>query len=192
MFTRWQCWIYQTKTTRKKTQFSVKLSKMIRIIHIIKLVSLVLRFSSRLSAGLTPLLFDNLPSQQIRCTELRMRITCNRDFAGEHVGLRPRHPSSVSLCKNFYVCLCRNIFQPPEWVGRITAVQLFFTSFYPKWQHMHGQCGYGKKKREMDGEEMRERMESESKWMDWRVDRRSLCESDRSSLTNPWAVKQWM
>lgn len=48
------------------------------------------------------------------------------------------------------------------------------------------------KKREMDGEEIRKRMEIESKWMDWRGDRRSLCESDRSSLTNPWAVKQWM
>lgn len=41
---------------------------------------------------------------------------------------RPKHPSSVSLCKIVYVYLCRNIFQP--WVERTTTVRLLFIYFF--------------------------------------------------------------
>lgn len=64
----------------------------------------------------------------------------------------------------------------------VTTVVLLFLQ-----QHVRGRaCG----RQKSDGREEMKRRESDRKLMNPSVDKCSLCESDRSSLTDPWALRQ--
>lgn len=70
--------------------------------------------------------------------------------------------------------------------GADNSCEAIFTLFNRDGRIFIGYASLKKKRRERKGRELKMRVN------EWRADRRSLCESHRSSLTNPWAVKQWM
>lgn len=64
----------------------------------------------------------------------------------------------------------------------VTTVVLLFLQ-----QHVRGRACGGQRR---DGREEIRRRESDRKLMKPSVDKCSLCESDRSSLTDPWSLRQ--